>query len=304
MNTLALSADWQTRAACSTADSDLFFPDDDTPQERIEQAKQICASCPVKQACLEDAIRHGESEAICGGLTGRERRSVVALDRGRRLRRPGRASARQLAVQHGAHLLVSLVEWQMSVQQVAESLGSTPLGVYRAYLLLVPPRPGLVRNKKPSKIEELLRTSKETLRSLERRGLSHSEIGVLLGAGLNPDSAPLPQSMVSAALAVLRQREEGIRRLSKNGVDGLERLQAEEMRVLRECGAGLSVSDVIAVEGDTIVRLHRNGSGLTLRDIAAQLGLCRETVRKAYLEMTSDQQAVRALTKTEMEKVA
>ncbi|WP_086565317.1 WhiB family transcriptional regulator [Streptomyces africanus] len=303
MNTLTVPH-WRAKAACSTADADLFFPDPDTPQERIDQAKQICASCPVKQACLEDAIRRGESEAICGGLTGRERRSVVALDTGRRLRRPGRASARQLAVKHGAHLLVALVEWKMSVQQVAESLGSTPMGVYRAYLLLVPPRPGLVRNKKPSRIEELLRTSKETLRSLERRGLSHSEIGVVLGAVLNSENTPLPQSMVSAALSVLRQREEGIRRLSKNGVDGLERLQAEEMRVLRECGAGLSVSDVIALEGDAIVRLHRNGSGLTLRDIAAQLGLCRETVRKAYLEMTSDQQVVRDLTQDEMGEAA
>ncbi|GGS96683.1 WhiB family transcriptional regulator [Streptomyces violaceus] len=294
MSTLTVSADWQTRAACSTADSDLFFPDEDTPKERIEQAKQICAACPVRQACLEDAIRRGESEAICGGLTERERRAVVALE-GKRLRRPGRASARQLAVKHGAHMLVSLVEWRMSVQQVAETLGSTPMGVYRAYVMLVPLRAGQVRSKKPSVIEELLHKSKETLRSLERRGLSHSEMGVLLN---------VPQSMVSAALAVLRQREEGIRLLSKNGADGLERLQAEELRILRECGAGLSVSDVIALEGEAIVRLHRNGSGLTLRDIAEQLGMCRETVRKAYLEMTSDQQVVRPLTKTEMEKVA
>lgn len=303
MSTLTLESGWRARAACSTADPDLFFPDSDTPKEQIEQAKQICASCPVRQACLEDAIRSGESEAICGGLTGRERRSVVALE-GRRLRRPGRASARQLAVKHGAHLLVSLVEWRMSVQQVAESLGSTPMGVYRAYLLLVPLRPGQTRSKKPSVIEDLLHTSKETLRSLERRGLSHSEIGVMLGAGLNWDGSPLPQSLVSAALAVLRQREEGIRLLSKDGADGLERMQAEELRVLRECGAGLSVSDVIALEGEAIVRLYRNGSGLTLRDIAARLGLCRETVRKAYLEMTSNQRVVRDLHQNEMGEAA
>jgi WhiB family redox-sensing transcriptional regulator len=287
--------DWSARAACSTANPDLFFPEPDTPAERVAEAKQICAACPVRQACLEDAVRRGETDAICGGLTGAERRKLLRLEgRAGRFRRPGRASARQLAVKHGAHLLVSLVEWQMNVQQVAEALGSTPVGVYRAYLLLVPPRPGYRRSKKPSVLEELLLTSKERLKTLERRGISHTEIGVVL---------EVPQSVVSAALAVLRQREEGIRLLSRNGADGLARLQAEELRILRECGAGLSVNDVIELEGDTILRLHRNGAGVTLRDIAAQLGLCRETVRKAYLRMTNPQ-VVKSLTKNEMEEAA
>lgn len=293
MNTVTVDAGWRARAACATEDPDLFFPDDDTPPERIAEAKQICAVCPVRQACLEDAIRRGESEAICGGLTGRQRRRVVALE-GKRLRRPGRASARQLAVKHGAHLLVSLVEWRMSVQQVAETLGSTPMSVYLAYLMLVPPRAGKVRSKKSSVLEDLVHGSEEALRSLQRRGLSHSEIGVQLD---------VPQSMVTAALTVLRQREEGIRRLSKNGAAGLGRLQSEELRILRECGAGLSVSDVIALEGDAIVRMYRNGSGMTLRDIAERLGLCRETVRKAYQEMKT-KQVVNGLTQDEMEEAA
>lgn len=290
MSTATVSADWRARAACATADPDLFFPDSDTPAARIAEAKKICASCPVREACLKDAIRCGESEAICGGLTGRERRGMVALD-GRRMRRPGKASARQLAVKHGAHLLVSLVEWRMSTQQVAETLGSTPMSVYLAYLMLVPPRPGQVRSKRPSVLEELVHNP-ETLRSLQRRGLSHSEIGVRL---------EVPQSMVTAALTVLRQRDEGIRLLSRNGVDGLERLRGEELRILRECGAGLSVSDVIALEGEAIVRMYRNGSGLTLRDIAERLGMCRETVRLAYREMTTQPSR---LTKNDMEEAA
>lgn len=288
-----VAADWRARAACATEDPDLFFPDRNTPKEQIQQAKQICASCPVRQACLEDAIRGGESEAICGGLTASERRAVVSLG-GKRLRRPGRASARQLAVKHGAHLLVSLVEWRMSTQQVAETLGSTPMSVYLAYLMLVPPCPGRVRSKRPSVMDELVHTSEQTLRSLQRRGLSHSEIGAQLG---------VPQSMASAALAVLRQREEGIRLLSRNGAGGLERLQVEELRILRECGAGLSVGDVIALEGDAIVRMYRNGSGLTLREIAERLGMCRETVRKAYQEMTT-KQVIKGLKQNDMEEAA
>lgn len=290
MSTATVSADWRARAACATADPDLFFPDSDTPAARIAEAKKICASCPVREACLKDAIRRGETEAICGGLTGPERRSVVALER---KRRPGKASARQLAVKHGAHLLVSLVEWRMSTQQVAETLGSTPMSVYLAYLMLVPPRPGQVRSKRPSVLEELVHNP-EALRSLQRRGLSHSEIGVRL---------EVPQSMVTAALTVLRQRDEGIRLLSRNGVAGLERLHGEELRILRECGAGLSVSDVIALEGDAIVRMYRNGSGLTLREIAERLGMCRETVRLAYREMTTTQ-VMEDLNQNDMEEAA
>ncbi|MFJ4473296.1 WhiB family transcriptional regulator [Streptomyces sp. NPDC089424] len=291
----AVTADWQTRAACSTIDADLFWPDPDTPQDRIDAAKQVCASCPVKQACLEDAVRRGERNAICGGLTGAERRQLVNLDGSGRKRQLGKTSARQLAVKHGAHLLVNLVEWRVSVQQVSASLGSTPMAVYHAYLLLVPPKPGQKRGKKRSVLEELLLTSKERLLTLHRRGLSQSEIGVVL---------EVPQSIVCAALTVLKQREEAIRLLSKNGADGLERLQAAELRILRECGAGLTVDDVIALEGEVIVRLHRNGAGVTLRDIAAQRGLCRETVRKAYLQMTSGQQVVKNLTKNEMGEAA
>jgi len=292
MSTTAVPVDWSKRAACASADPDLFFPEPDTPEEQIEAAKQICASCPVRRECLEDAIRRGESEAICGGLTGKERRTVVSLD-GKRLRRPAKASARQLAVKHGAHLLVMLVEWRMSTQQVAEELGSTPMSVYLAYLLLVPPHQGLARSKKPSVLEELVHKSLGEIKALER-GLSHAEIGKALS---------VPQSMVSAVLAVARQREDGIRQLSKDGVDGLARLQAEEMRILRECGAGLSVSDVIALEGDAIVRMYRNGSGMTLRDIAERLGFCRETVRRAYQEMKT-RQFVKGLEQKDMEEAA
>jgi len=290
MSTLT-AATWRAQAACVDADPDLFFPEPGTPVGRIADAKKVCAACPVRQACLEDAMRRGESEAICGGLTAGERRQLAGSPRGRR---PGKASARQLAVKHGAHLLVSLVEWRMNVQQVAESLGSTPMAVYLAYVMLVPPCPGRPRNKKPSLIEDLVHTSKKELKALERRGLSHAEIGVEMG---------FQQSVVSASLAVLRQREEGIRRLSRNGADGLERLRAEEMRVLRECGAGLSVNDVIALEGDAILRMYRNGAGATLRVVADRLGLCRETVRRAYHQMTT-QQVAKDLTQNEMEEAA
>lgn len=288
------TTNWRSIAACASADPDLFFPEPDATEQQIQAAKLICSMCLVKKACLKDALRRGEAESICGGMTVQERRKLVRAGGEGRVRRPGKASARQLAVKHGVHLMVSLVEWRMDVQQVAESLGSTPMAVYRAYLMLVPPRPGLKRSKQPTVIEEIVHGQRERLKALERRGLSHSEIGALLG---------VPQSVVSASLAILRQREEGIRRLSRKGADGLERLQNEELRILRQCGAGLSVSDVIVIEGEAILRMYRNGSGMTLRDIAERLGLCRETVRRAYRQMV-EQQVEKTLTKRDMEEVA
>lgn len=298
MSTLT-ALDWRARAACAKADPDLFFPEPGTPAEQIAEAKQYCAACPVRQTCLEDAMRRSEPDAICGGLTVEERQALlhprgVTKDGKPRVRRPGKTSARQLAVTHGAYLLSALVEWRMSVQQAAVALGSTPRSVYRAYVILVPPRPGRRRSTKPSVLEELLRTSKEQLLTLERRGLSHAEIGVVL---------KVDQSYVSAALSVLRQREEGIRRLSRDGREGLQRLWDEETRILLESGVGLSPRDVVEAFGQTIRRMHCE-EGVPLRHVASELGLCRETVRQAYQLMVSEQQFVKKLKQDEMEEAA
>lgn len=289
MSAVATMANWRARAACATADPDLFFPEKDTPAERISEAKQICAACPVRQACLEDAIRRGEPDAICGGLTPAQRAQIRSAP----ARRPGKASPRAIAVQHGTYLLTGLVEWQMSVKQMADELGSTPSAVYYAYLLLVPAGPGRVRNKRPSAIEQMLATSKECLKSLERRGLSQSEIGTVLKTS---------QSIVSACLAILRHRDEAARRLSRNGQDGMRRLQDAELRVHVESGVGLSVDDVINAAGRSILRMH--GEGLTLRQIAAALDLNREGVRKAYQQMTTRETVVSTLTRNQMEEAA
>jgi predicted transcriptional regulator len=197
-----------------------------------------------------------------------------------------------MAVQHGHYVLTGLVDWQMTLAEVAEELGSTPTAVYYAYLMLVPAPPGRARSKKPTAIETLLTNSKECLKALQRRGLSQSEIATVLGT---------VQSVVSACLLILRHREEAVLRLSRDGQDGLKRLQAEELRIHVESGVGLTVEDVIEVAGRKILRMH--GEGTPLRHVALELGLCRETVRRAYLQMTKPQ-GVRVLTQNEMEEAA
>jgi hypothetical protein len=66
-------AGWQYRAACRGTDLNVFFPD---RGESAEPARQICAACPVRQACLDYALSHGVTHGIWGGLTERDRRPL------------------------------------------------------------------------------------------------------------------------------------------------------------------------------------------------------------------------------------
>jgi WhiB family transcriptional regulator, redox-sensing transcriptional regulator len=84
---------WREDAACRGEDSELFFPVGSTgpalPQ--IAAAKEVCAGCPVREACLEFAMSTGQGYGIWGGLTEDERRSLR--------RRRQRAAARRPAAE-------------------------------------------------------------------------------------------------------------------------------------------------------------------------------------------------------------
>jgi WhiB family transcriptional regulator, redox-sensing transcriptional regulator len=65
---------WRQRAACRGVDPDIFYPVTD---EDAEDAKAICAHCPVQRACLEWALARRESDGVWGGATERERRRII-----------------------------------------------------------------------------------------------------------------------------------------------------------------------------------------------------------------------------------
>lgn len=46
-------------------------------KEVVEDARRLCAGCPVRPACLEHAITNGETDGIWGGLTADERADLV-----------------------------------------------------------------------------------------------------------------------------------------------------------------------------------------------------------------------------------
>lgn len=67
---------WQESAACRHADTELFFPVGSGGQAvtEIQQAKALCASCPVQPSCLTYALVTGQEFGIWGGYDENERR--------------------------------------------------------------------------------------------------------------------------------------------------------------------------------------------------------------------------------------
>lgn len=67
---------WRRLAACKGVDPAVFHPEDDD-LAAVEAAKDVCARCPVRQACLEHALSVREPDGVWGGLTARERRREI-----------------------------------------------------------------------------------------------------------------------------------------------------------------------------------------------------------------------------------
>lgn len=72
---------WREHAACSGHNPETWFPDGYTARytTRIQRAKHVCWACPVRIACLDDALdREGDAAArhrhgIRGGLDPEQR---------------------------------------------------------------------------------------------------------------------------------------------------------------------------------------------------------------------------------------
>ncbi|NBO53553.1 MAG: WhiB family transcriptional regulator [Actinobacteria bacterium] len=71
---------WMDKAACIGMDADIFFPERDgkplTGGRGIyDKARQVCATCTVKNECLNYAFHFNMTEfGMFGGLSPRERR--------------------------------------------------------------------------------------------------------------------------------------------------------------------------------------------------------------------------------------
>ncbi|MBV2152219.1 WhiB family transcriptional regulator [Kitasatospora sp. SUK 42] len=98
VTTTAEDNPWHTGAACRRDEVGLFFAPSKEPTaarlSREEQAKQVCARCPVLLECREHALAQPEPYGVWGGLTAAERRVVLARRRRRdaELREAARAA--------------------------------------------------------------------------------------------------------------------------------------------------------------------------------------------------------------------
>jgi WhiB family transcriptional regulator, redox-sensing transcriptional regulator len=66
---------WRDKGRCKGVDPEVFYPEDD--EDPGFEAKEICATCPVRETCLEHAITAREKAGVWGGYTARERRRLV-----------------------------------------------------------------------------------------------------------------------------------------------------------------------------------------------------------------------------------
>lgn len=64
---------------CHTTNPDLWFAE--SPAD-LERAKELCAACPVRDACLAGALERGEPWGVWGGEIF-ERGAVIARKRPR-----------------------------------------------------------------------------------------------------------------------------------------------------------------------------------------------------------------------------
>jgi WhiB family redox-sensing transcriptional regulator len=69
------ATDWREAGACLSADPDLFFPIavGELAAGESVSALHVCARCPVRQQCLDFAMRTNEAHGIWGGTTPEER---------------------------------------------------------------------------------------------------------------------------------------------------------------------------------------------------------------------------------------
>ena len=69
-----MDTSWMAKGNCADKHPSVFFPSDGVG---VEKARKICADCPVKESCLEYALRNRIDHGVWGGASERERRRIL-----------------------------------------------------------------------------------------------------------------------------------------------------------------------------------------------------------------------------------
>lgn len=69
-----MDTSWMAKGNCRDEPPSRFFPSDGVG---VEVARRICATCPVKDPCLEYALDQRVDHGVWGGASERERRRIL-----------------------------------------------------------------------------------------------------------------------------------------------------------------------------------------------------------------------------------
>jgi WhiB family redox-sensing transcriptional regulator len=69
-----MDTNWMARGTCRYEPPATFFPSDGVG---VEYAKRICATCPVREQCLEYALDNRIDHGVWGGTSERQRRRLL-----------------------------------------------------------------------------------------------------------------------------------------------------------------------------------------------------------------------------------
>ena len=69
-----MDTSWMAHGNCNNHPPSVFFPSDGVG---VEAAKKICASCPVTDPGLEQALEQRVDHGVWGGASERQRRRIL-----------------------------------------------------------------------------------------------------------------------------------------------------------------------------------------------------------------------------------
>lgn len=73
-----MSTNWMSKGNCADRPPSEFFPSDGVG---VDRARKVCATCPVKEVCLEYALVNRIDHGVWGGASERERRRILKRHR-------------------------------------------------------------------------------------------------------------------------------------------------------------------------------------------------------------------------------
>jgi hypothetical protein len=106
--------DWRTHAACADMDPETFLP---TSGGNAQKAKEVCAPCPVKAACLEHALENHPMNGVWGATSLKQRIAIRSARREEQLAKDAEARAKR------EQRVRKLLDERMPLATIAQRLG-------------------------------------------------------------------------------------------------------------------------------------------------------------------------------------